>query len=631
MSKLLIINFHGGFPSCYIEAAFERLPAFKKIASVSQLHTRAYATNSIASCSLHDMIMDAPLCTMIDSCWHSWCKTTVPQRSIFHILKNAGFNTQLLGAFGIEPSFDPHNNMSNYPFNIENELRNFGIDKFDTEDAAFTCRMSLSHDQSILEKTLATVERWEQHEKQALMVNLLACNDIHKLSWSSSINEAYTPSLPENRWMEGFSLENISESFLSECQLNDDPRSYQSSEDKMSNGLMRSAMLNDYLKGEKFEPLSKDRLLRVLNILHKYTWKTLVHLDTMLQPIIDNVIDNGINMIMFSDHAVSMYEHGMRCESPWEGCNRSFLLLKNDSKIESRSSVPCSLSILPFLIMKISITHTVDWRVPIVDMGNAFTVSIAPSSLCKANLKPMTNAFSLPFMWCRAVVTFSERIYSIVFWWSIDDMIASTEKKEIMSPMTYETIEEKSMQVSKQKVWILPLTTPSAIFDITTNSTEVENLMRLKDWIWSDEYTKIMKITNAVIRQYGFSERVKINIPANCHKIFPDEVSVCSIQVRPKMLRRDQVTTRSIGMQTENAVHFATTPHSDPPTRTSPRKKTPMKPRPPLPPIVSNMSANDPVKVSSENTRTRDTTNRQTDKTTLRRLEEQRNLHRRNK
>ena len=629
MSKLLIINFHGGFPSCYIEAAFERLPAFKKLADVSQLHTRAYATNSIAACSLHDMIMDAPLCTMIDSCWHSWCKTSVPQRSIFHILKNAGFGTQLLGAFGIEPSFDPHNNMSSYPFNIENELHNFGIDKFDTEDAAFTCRMSLSHDQSTLEKTLITIEKWKASEKKVLMVNLLACNDIHKLSWASSINEAYTPALPEKRWANGFSTESITENFLSECQLNDDPRGYQSSESSMMHGLQRSAMLTDYLKGEKFEPLSKDRLLRVLNVLHKYAWRTLVHIDTLLEPIIDQVIENGINMLMFSDHAISMYEHGMRCESSWEGCNRSFLLVKTGSNTESRSSVPCSLSIVPFLIMKMTISHTVDWRVPIVDIGSAFTISLAPSSLCKANVKPSVNAFSLPFMWCRVVVTFSERVYSIVYWWSIDDMIASTEKKEIMSPMTYDTIEEKSIEVSKQKMWVLPLTSPSAIFDITTDSSEMENLVQLKDWVWSDEYGKIMKITNNVICQYGFSERVKINIPANCHKMFPDEVSICSIQVRPKMLRRDQVATRSIGIQTENSVRFSIS-HPDPPTRTSPRKKTPLKARPPVPPPSIVSTTPEQIEFPDTDFKQKDSS-RQNEKTKLRRLEEQRNIHRRNK
>ena len=68
--RVVVVNLHGGFPSCYVDMIFEHLPAFRALRQRAQVHTRVYPTSPIAACSLHDLLMDAPLGSMTDACWH---------------------------------------------------------------------------------------------------------------------------------------------------------------------------------------------------------------------------------------------------------------------------------------------------------------------------------------------------------------------------------------------------------------------------------------------------------------------------------------------------------------------------------------------------------------------------------
>lgn len=592
MTQTVVLNFHGGFPSCYIEAAFEHLPSFRKIRDRSHLHTRVYPTSSSATCTLHDMVMDAPLSSMTDACWHAWHRPSVPQRSIFHVLKAHGFHTRLMGAYGMDARFDPHSNLRDCPLGIERELEAIGVDEFDSEDVAFTCRLAAAHDASILQEAVRVVRTWTPGEKRFCMINLLACQDVHKLSWMSHSLTPHVPSWGEQRWahMTHPSSRTSSENSLSTSHFADDPRVCdERSASTMQRVLIRMAMLSDYLKGERFEQPGRERLVRTLSALHSYVWAALTKLDAHLAPLVDALIDQGVTLIACAGHAISLYEHGMRCEAPWEGCNRSFIAFMKGGADASAvtDDAPCSMAVIAYMILRASGINRTELRIPVTDVGTAVTVCLAPSTLCRANLVPSTDALSMPCMWCRIVLVLYSRVYSVVYCWSVRDMIASTEHSGVMNLRAVDGLDETVQLVASQSEWILPLHgTPSAAFDITTDASEMDNLIARDGWSDSNECAILLKACRKVVEQYGFGGRVKIMFPKNAHKLLPEETAICSVQARPRMIRRDQISTRSYGVQTDNTVHFSR-PEGRPadtedPMRTTSRKKTPMRIRPHL-------------------------------------------------
>jgi hypothetical protein len=192
--NVLIINIHGGFPSSMIEKAFTQLSTLRDIKEKSDMYTRVYPTNVSAGPSLHDIIMDAPLGSMIDSVWHDeWCYVRKPSRSLFHIFKQNGYSTNLFGAFGLDKKLDPHVNMNNYPGTLQKSLQFYGVDDFEAQDAAFTCQMAFAHDREVISRACNFFQdRDNKSEFQFTMINLLGCQDIHKCNFQQEQHEETT-------------------------------------------------------------------------------------------------------------------------------------------------------------------------------------------------------------------------------------------------------------------------------------------------------------------------------------------------------------------------------------------------------------------------------------------------------
>ena len=149
---IVVINVHGGFPTCFQEAAVGGLASFAPFMEAGcELLTRAYVSNASCAASLHDLLFDAPLCSMTDSSWHAWSKVRHGLRSIFHAMSTNGYKTHLMGAYGLDPALDPHRHMRTYPTDVTAALRSQGVDVYDTEDAAFTCRTAASHDANVVQ------------------------------------------------------------------------------------------------------------------------------------------------------------------------------------------------------------------------------------------------------------------------------------------------------------------------------------------------------------------------------------------------------------------------------------------------------------------------------------------------
>ena len=621
--KLVVVNLHGGFPSCFVEAAFEHLDAFKALAARNALvYTRAYATSGCAPAALHDVLMDAPLGSMTDAPWHPWAKVRHPARSLFHLLQQHKYRTWAFGAFGLDPSLDPHRNPRAYPVNTRKALQSLGIDEFDAEDAAFTCREAGAHDACVIERAARAIRGWKADERHACVLSLLACQDVHKCAWhDDAAHEARVPAVEPKEWMPP-GLERADEASVAESVFRDDPRApgYAGPE-----GLRRLAMLHDFLKGDAHELPGRERLVRRVAGLHKFAWATLQRLDAHLAPLIKELLEApDATVVLTSDHALSLYEHGVVCEAPWDAACRTFLAVSTPAtrampgsapKVHPR--VPLSLACLPTLVLQ-ALKTSADWHVQAPPNGVCAAVSLAPSALCRANVEPRVDAFSLPCFWARFVVPLDDRVYAVVFWWSLDDLVASTiaadaEAEEARAaegrrrpashrrsdaPLAASVDEwfamprqDRAHRCAQREAWRLPLDDDklSAAYDLTVDPGELHDLARKNEgdertgaaWPQGSPGRAVLAAAREAARHHRFlGGDVCLRLPEAAHALAPDDVAHCSVQTRPLLLRRAAAATRDVAVQTEAAVHFAPLPA---PGRRLPRARTPVPARPPTP------------------------------------------------
>lgn len=549
--RVIVINLHGGFPSCYVDIIFRYLDSFRRIREVAQVYTRVYPTNPIAACSLHDLIMDAPLGSMTDACWHPWSRPVVPQRSIFHVYKSAGYTTHLMGAYGIDANFDHHRCMRNFPVDLRSQLQQMGIDHFDSEDAAFTCRMGLAHDRQIIEQLLHALQEWKAEEKHMCVINLLACQDVHKCSWMPQCSEALVPVLDESAWMPDAMRENATETSLSANHIDGDPRRFVSSQRDGAlradeHALQRMSMLDDHIRGERHEAPGKEKLVRTVRGLHLYAWRILRALDEALEPLVDALLaDEEASFIVTSDHLLSLYEHGVRCEAPWDACLRSFLTLTTPYSRTGKCALPIddtpqSLAALPHLLLQLLNTRTPSWIAHSPETGAAVTMCVAPSLACRANVEPRVDPFALHFMWLRVVVATNDRVYALVSWWSMDELIESTVAAGWMKPLEVSMDTFKAGRVQGQPTWRLPydMRPPNAVYDLSIDSAETNNLVLVDGWLQSVEAIHLVDRARRVAKEFGYDRRMRIQFPKMVHTLSPDEVAMCSVQVTPNVVRR---------------------------------------------------------------------------------------------
>ena len=84
--------------------------------------------------------------------------------------------------------------------------------------------------------------------------------------------------------------------------------------------------MDDWLRGDAHERPGKEHMIRTLRVLQHVAWQGLATLDAALTPIVDYIVSHPhVKFVFMSDHPLSLYEHGVRCEAPWEGCLRTFV------------------------------------------------------------------------------------------------------------------------------------------------------------------------------------------------------------------------------------------------------------------------------------------------------------------
>lgn len=534
MPHVILINVHGGYPTAMVKRSFCELPGFVRLLKMSHTNDRVYPTNVCAGPSLYDMLMDAPLGTMTDSVWHSWAFVKHATRSIFHVFKQHGYQTRLFGCFGLDSRLDPSTHMHTDANGLRESLSMYGIDECDSQDSSFTCQVGFAHDNDALHQVVDFLERHKNTPKIMTVVNLLGCQDAHRCLFSN-MDPAQRTDMRE-----------YDERHFSENVLND-PRNEECH--AQIEALRRAALTNDWICGTKERP-TREETIRSVTGMHDFCWKCLTRISEGVENILDVLEKHGrlndATIYLFSDHPMSLYEHGQICETPWEACLRSFLVRKTPSRTSASScSAPLSLGQLPNLLFTdVGITVQPPWRT--LSDGNV-TLGLACSWLGRASVAPAMTPSELRTFFIRAVIDYNYRPYAFTFWFSLSDLVATRMSNEWENPVLKFNLEKFADQMALQ------------VFEHVSDAHELQNLALDAAWIRGEVAVELKAQIDQTLRDMGL-QHIRLKIPPYANTVSIEHVNLCSVQLHHRVCRRlaqpvsnrlSAVTKISISTQTE--------------------------------------------------------------------------------
>lgn len=562
MPDVVVINVHGGFPSAMVSRSLRELPGFASLDAISEVHERVYPTNACAGPALHDTIMDAPIGTMTDSVWHEWARSRSTSRSMFHIFQQHGYRTRLFGAFGLDPRLDPHAHMHIDPKLLARSLEAYGIDECDGQDAAFTCQLAFAYDRDVLSRVAEYVRNPSRPKNAMTMINLLGCQDAHKCTFHDvDPSKVSIPVMPLEKEQGVYD-----ERLFSENVVQDDPRNPDAASRNID-ALRRSTQLKDWIRGISSTDSRREELVRTVTGLHRFCWKCIQQIDEGLQRIVEalretNRFDDAV-IYVYSDHAVSLYEHGELCEAPWESCIRSFLIRRAPCIEARRTRRPLSLADMANMLFRDANIHA-DWHVvPALD-GCCLTLGLALSWLARASMTPITNAFELRTFFVRATLVHNDREYAVVQWFSLRDMAFATKLNDA------ETLDDAARARLYQQttrwnnpICNVPLHELAArgavqVYDHSTDPSELNNLAIHEDWTRTECASMLNLRVDSSIRHHRL-DALDVTVPENIHLLTADRVTFCSVQLHHRI--RDRI--RGKGPATTITRHVSTQTDTD--------------------------------------------------------------------
>lgn len=520
MPEVIVLNVHGGYPSCMVDRSLCELAGFIQLAKLSATYDRVYPTNACAGSALHDIIMDAPIGTMTDAVWHSWAFVQHATRTMFHVFKQNGYETRLIGAFGLDRSLEPGMHMHTPSDELRTALRAYGIDECDPQDASFTCQVAFAHDDEALQRLVSHIDT-DADTSRLTVVNLLGCQDSQRCVFAELD--------PQRRGCQPLGDDEYDERQFSESVLEDDARSALAPSHQID-ALRRAVMTLDWIRGHA-NPPSREQTVRSISAMHDLCWKCLRRLDDALQKVLAvlaarNRLQDAI-IYLFSDHAMSLYDHGQICEVPWESCLRTLWIRKAPHGTAHRTSAPTSLAeLMPALFADTNITPAPPWR-DAPNTKGCITLGLASSWLGRASMPPAISPLELRTLFLRTVLVYRDRRYAFTFWFSLGDLVSfSTHHDcEWPNPVLRHTLsvffKNKALQV----------------YDHATDPHETNNLGQDVTWIQGDTATELKLRINAVIHAFGL-ERLRLRVPSNPEMIGVDKIDLCAVQLHHRVVRK---------------------------------------------------------------------------------------------
>lgn len=568
-NHVVVVNVHGGFPSCYVTAAIDHLEVVRTMRTAgARVCTRVYPTSACAAATLHDWLMDAPAYAMTDECWYPWSRSSVAMRSLFGLFKAQGYTTHLLGAYGLEMRFDPQRTLRPAPCRLETALAHLGVDHFDAEDGAFATRPAIDHDLETLARLEARVRAWPAAEKHVAIVNLLGCRDVERCSWADATHDARVPTLCADRWLTHTEGDDEPAS-LPVTALDDDPRAWTETPTRARAGLRRLARLHDDIKGEASVPPPRAALVRALNALHRHAWATLRRLDAPLASLAQALLPlrdgRGGTLVLLADRALSLYEHGAMADAPWDACTRCFMVECSPAtraRPPPVDTTPRGMGVLhDALVACAGLQLPVGWHTLPAASAAALTLSVAPSHMARAAVPPAVDAFAMPFMWARIVAVHDERLVALVFWWSIDDLARGTLERP--DAWNAATPEQRALLAAQRTMWKIPLVdgkscrAPDAAYDLSIDPGEAHNLAESDAWCAGDECASLRRQARDVVVAHGLDRPLRLTLTPEACLFGARTTHHPPPQSMPQPPAPSAAARVSQHAQTDAAVHFS--------------------------------------------------------------------------
>lgn len=440
----IVLNFHGGFPSCMIDRSFENLLFFKNLSeSTHDSFTRVY-----------------PEYADRETQWKTFTKR------IFPFWKTENFKTVFIGSFGIEEKYHPCH--PQHPLVPETVLREWSIDHAYEIDTEFAPGSSLKKDINVLKTSCELFQKKLQDENRniAMVVNLLGCRDVTKVSCAQSFSHSpVKPSFLENDLFEHYNV--LSRDVFSENRFPENiSQSFETSDSDYNKQMKMESMLLHNDRGLDASPLSS----HVAEVCQKISWKYLQNIDTKLCEFWKNIetmcSNDDVDLYVFADHALSMYEHLIFEDSSWESCLRTFAMIPKMTSYPHKNHNIYSLS---------DIYNDIEDKIK-----NKRSRYISNNCVTSRFLYSSVAETKTPFF-IRFVSAYKSRIYSFTFWFGEGAIL---HQNNIHSSNVSDYI-KKGEWFSPDILSIekLHIHTFLHVYDLTSDHDEIYNLSLHKDWI----------------------------------------------------------------------------------------------------------------------------------------------------
>lgn len=517
MPQVVLVNVHGGFPSAMIERSLCELPGFAQLAAMGCTHERAYPSNACAGPALHDSLMDAPMCAMADSAWHRWAFAQRATRSLFHVFRQHGFHTRLVGCFGLDPSREPATHLHVECDDLCRALEMHGIDECDGQDAAFTCQCARAHDDDALRRAALHLDGADAPANAVTVVNLLGCQDAHRCLFAHLDPARTGRQLPEEP----------DERRFAPTVVEDDARCRAAASHRVE-ALRRAALAHDWIRGTYGAP-DRDETVRAVSGMHALCWKCLRRIDAGLQAILDALerrdrLADAI-IYLYSDHPLSLYEHGEMCEAPWEACLRSFCVRKAPRCAVGRSGAPFSLrNLAATLCADVGLALPAGWRQAAACDDCCLTLGLACSWLGRASVAPAVDPAQLRTFFLRALVVLHDRPYAVTFWFSLSEL-AFVAPFTCKNPVCNASLADFASRDALQ------------VFEHVTDPHERRNLAADAAWLSGATGRELKARVDEAIRAYDVAHLL-LRTPDDPSSLAIEDLDLCSVQLHHRATRR---------------------------------------------------------------------------------------------
>jgi hypothetical protein len=530
--NVYVINLSGGIPSALIERALRQLPTFARIRACGTTYSRAYVTNACPTAALHDAIADAPLGAMNDNAAHSWSVTQRPSRTIFDAFLSNGYSTELRGALGIDDSMNPHRVSYTHSTTPADRMRSLGIGEFDEHDAAFLpCQLARVHDERACAAAAASIAR-SRPTPHFLLLSLLGCRDLLRCGDNEQRavagidlgKDGISTSYPG--WAPAYPPVSDHERLFATNVLKDDVN-VAGSRASLIPPLVAQARLDSLLHGgaPRDVPLFVRRC-------HDFAWNVLRSIDVALAQVLAAIDDRGhfarSVIVLTATATIAMREHGAMASAPWEGCCRSFLIVKSVGQNDAAEAThPVSLGVLaPTLMSEVGICA--DWHMRPNTTTPPVTLFTAPSAVANASLVD-ANPATFPCFFVRVVVDLEGVIFAVVWWFSIATLATAAELPDAATALKDERTEWPNPVIGRPFVDIVnDDSMHMMVYRTSSDAEELHDLSRDDYWLQSSVADKLLTVTDTALRQLHPS--LPMHLPTNATELTPMQCAQCCVQ-----------------------------------------------------------------------------------------------------